>query len=66
MDYGRDAADAASFILGQGPVRFNLHDVDRVTATRTREELRTALAAYENPGGVRIRGSVWLVSAIRP
>jgi SAM-dependent methyltransferase len=66
MDYGRDAADAADFILGQGPVRFNLHDVDQATATRAREELRAALAAYENPGGVGIRGSVWLVSAIRP
>ena len=66
MDYGRDAADAAGFILGQGPVRFNLQDVDQATATRARAELRAALAAYENPGGVRIRGSVWLVSAIRP
>lgn len=66
MDYGSDAADAADFILGQGPVRFNLQGVDQATATRAGEELRGALAAYENPGGVRIRGSVWLVSAIRP
>jgi SAM-dependent methyltransferase len=66
MDYGRDAADAADFILGQGPVRFNLQDVDQATATRARQELRAGLEAYENPGGVRIRGSVWLVSAVRP
>ncbi|GAA0943322.1 class I SAM-dependent methyltransferase [Actinocorallia libanotica] len=66
MDYGRDAADAADFILGQGPVRFNLQDVDQPAITRTRQELRSALAAYEKPDGVRIRGSVWLVSAVRP
>lgn len=66
MDYGRDAAEAADFILGQGPVRFNLQDVDQATVTHARQELRAALTAYENPGGVRIRGSVWLVSAIRP
>lgn len=65
MDYGRDATDAADFVLGQGPVRFNLQGVDQATATLAREELRAALAAYEHPDGVRIRGSVWLVSAIR-
>ncbi|WP_433476465.1 class I SAM-dependent methyltransferase [Spirillospora sp. CA-142024] len=66
MDHGRDAADASDFILGQAPVRFNLQDVDQATAAQAREELRAGLAAYETPGGVRIRGSVWLVSAIRP
>jgi SAM-dependent methyltransferase len=66
MDYGRDAADAADFILGQGPVRFNLQGVDQATAARARKELRAGLEAYENPGGVRIRGSVWLVNAVRP
>lgn len=66
MDYGRDAADAADFILGQGPVRFNVHGVDPTVATRAREELRSALEAYETADGVRIRGSGWLVSAVRP
>lgn len=66
MDYGRDADDAADFILGQGPVRYNLQDVDQPTATRVRQDLQAALAAYETPGGIHIRGSVWLVSAIRP
>ncbi|QFG24150.1 class I SAM-dependent methyltransferase [Actinomadura sp. WMMB 499] len=66
MDYGRDAADAADFILGQGPVRFNLKDIDRDAAARVREDLRAGLRAYETPDGVRIRGSVWLVTAVRP
>ncbi|WP_141580839.1 class I SAM-dependent methyltransferase [Actinomadura sp. WMMA1423] len=66
MDYGRDARDAADFILGQGPVRYNLEDADQTAVTRVRRELQAALAAYETPAGVRIRGSVWLVSAVRP
>jgi hypothetical protein len=66
MDYGRDAADAAEFILGQGPVRFNLSGVDQDVVARTREELRAGLGAYETAEGVRIPGSVWLVSAAGP
>ncbi|MEV5576547.1 methyltransferase domain-containing protein [Spirillospora sp. NPDC052269] len=66
MDYGRDAADAAEFILSQGPVRFNLRDADQATTTRAREELQAGLTAFETPEGVRISGSVWLVSATRP
>ncbi|GAA4303060.1 SAM-dependent methyltransferase [Actinomadura luteofluorescens] len=66
MDYGTDAADAADFVLGQGPVRYNLQDVDQSAITGVRQELQAALTAYETPDGVRIRGSVWLVSAIRP
>ncbi|MEU8121626.1 methyltransferase domain-containing protein [Spirillospora sp. NPDC049024] len=66
MDYGRDTGDAADFILSQGPVRYNLQDVDQPVITRVRQELQAALAAYETPAGVHIRGSVWLVGAIRP
>ncbi|AWS42568.1 class I SAM-dependent methyltransferase [Streptosporangium sp. 'caverna'] len=66
MDYGRDAADAAEFILGQGPVRFNLEGVDQAVVERTREELRAGLRAYETSEGVRIPGAVWLVEATRP
>ncbi|GII30503.1 class I SAM-dependent methyltransferase [Planotetraspora mira] len=66
MDYGRDAADAAEFILSQGPVRFNLEGVDRSVVARAREELRAGLGPYETSEGVRIPGAVWLVSAVRP
>jgi SAM-dependent methyltransferase len=66
MDYGRDAADAAQFILSQGPVRFNLEGTDQSVVDRTREQLRAGLEAYETPEGVRIPGAVWLVSATRP
>ncbi len=66
MDYGRDAADAAEFILGQGPVRSNLAGLEPGIVERTREELRKGLEAFETPEGVRISGAVWLVSATRP
>lgn len=65
MGYGCDAADAAEFILSQGPVRFNLKGVDQAVVERTREELRVGLRAYETSEGVRIPGAVWLVSATR-
>jgi SAM-dependent methyltransferase len=66
MDYGRDAADAADFIISQGPVRFNLEGIDQAVVERTRERLRADLGAYETSEGVRIPGAVWLVSATRP
>jgi SAM-dependent methyltransferase len=65
MDYGRDAADAAGFILGQGPVRTNLAVLDPGVVERTREQLTEGLEAYETPEGVRIPGAVWLVDATR-
>ncbi|MEV6642511.1 class I SAM-dependent methyltransferase [Amycolatopsis sp. NPDC051371] len=65
MDYGRDAADAAEFILGQGPVRTNLAGLDPGVVERTREQLTEGLEAYETPEGVRISGAVWLVDATR-
>ncbi|MFI5590387.1 class I SAM-dependent methyltransferase [Amycolatopsis sp. NPDC051758] len=65
MDYGRDAADAAEFILGQGPVRSNLAGLDRSVVERTREQLRAGLEAFETPEGVHISGAVWLVDATR-
>jgi SAM-dependent methyltransferase len=66
MDYGRDAADAAGFILGQGPVRGNLAGLDPGVVERARAELRAGLEAFETPEGVRISGAVWLVGATRP
>lgn len=66
MDYGRDAADAAGFILSQGPARFNLRDVPPADVERTREALQENLRPFETPTGVLIQGAVWLVTATRP
>lgn len=65
MHYGRDAADAADFILGQGPVRFNLEGADQALVDRARTELREGLRPFESAGGVWIHGAVWLVAAAR-
>ncbi|RCG30074.1 class I SAM-dependent methyltransferase [Sphaerisporangium album] len=66
MNYGSDAADAADFILGMGPVRFNLQDAGEDVLTRTRAGLRAGLLSYETAEGVMIPGAVWVVSAVRP
>jgi SAM-dependent methyltransferase len=65
MVMGVDAADAAGFILSQGPVRFNLDRADQVEIDRVREELRTGFEPYQTDTGVRIPGHVWIVSATR-
>jgi SAM-dependent methyltransferase len=66
MVFGRDAADAAGFLLGSGPVRDALEGADRPTADRYLDALAAALRPYEGPEGVRLRGAAWLVRATRP
>ncbi|WP_020575061.1 class I SAM-dependent methyltransferase [Actinopolymorpha alba] len=65
MTYGSDAADAAEFVLGMGPVRFYLDQTGR-PAEGVRSAVTAALRPYEVPGGVRMPGSFWLVAASRP
>jgi hypothetical protein len=62
MVYG---TDAASFILGSGPVRFNLRDAGRSAVDQARERLTTALRPYEESGTARMRGAWWVVTATR-
>jgi SAM-dependent methyltransferase len=66
MVFGRDAADAAGFLLGSGPVRDTLEGADQTTAARFLDALTAALRPYEAPEGVRLRGAAWLVRATRP
>ncbi|MBC9712489.1 methyltransferase domain-containing protein [Streptomyces sp. TRM66268-LWL] len=60
--WGSDAADAAEFFTGWGPVRFHLEGADP-------EPLRTALTAafrrFERAGAVRLDGAAWLTEAVR-
>jgi SAM-dependent methyltransferase len=60
MVYGRDAA---TFILGTGPVRFNLRDADQTAIDQARERLTAALRPYEESDAVRMRGAWWVVTA---
>jgi SAM-dependent methyltransferase len=66
MTLGHDAVDAADFILSIGPVRVNLNGIDAAAIDRVRTELIAGLRPHQTPEGVRIPGSVWMVTATRP
>ncbi|MGP3972630.1 class I SAM-dependent methyltransferase [Streptomyces sp. 8N114] len=63
MSFGTDADDAADFLFAMGPTRYNLRDVDPATIAGIRTEVREALREFETTDGVRIPGSVWIVTA---
>ena len=64
--WGRDAADAAAFLGGWGPVRFALDQVEEGVAAGARADLTEALRSFESDGAVRLRGLAWLTTAVRP
>ncbi len=64
--WGRDAADAAGFLAGWGPIRHRLEPLDPAAGERVRAALTEAMRPYEGPEGVRLRGAAWLVTARRP
>lgn len=66
MVFGSDATRAAQMHLGTGPVRHHLRDADNVAEARALQAVVAALQPFEQPDGVRLRGSYWLVSAVRP
>ncbi|RKN39380.1 class I SAM-dependent methyltransferase [Micromonospora endolithica] len=61
--WGRDAADAAAFLVGWGPIR---HQLDPADTERAAAALAVALRGFARPDGVRLRGTAWLVTARRP
>ncbi|MGO4457793.1 class I SAM-dependent methyltransferase [Streptomyces sp. M-16] len=65
-DWGRDAEDAAAFLLDSGPGRHLLDQVGPTEAERARRTLADALHPYESGGAVRLRSSSWLVTARKP
>ncbi|MFI0450758.1 class I SAM-dependent methyltransferase [Actinomadura sp. 6N118] len=60
--WGRDAADAAEFFTGWGPVRFHLGGADPGPLRKAVEE---AMRPFERAGAVRLRSNGWLVRATR-
>lgn len=64
--WGRDAEDAAAFLLDTGPGRHLTGQVDQETRDRAREALVNHLRDHEEQGAVRLRGTAWLVTAGRP
>jgi hypothetical protein len=65
-EWGRDAADAADFLLGSGPGRHLTDQVGQESRERARRALTDVLRTHEENGAVRLRSTAWLVTARRP
>ncbi|MFD4371932.1 class I SAM-dependent methyltransferase [Streptomyces sp. NPDC058486] len=64
--WGRDAADAADFLLGTGPGRHLMERADEPARARARAALTDRLRAHEAPDGtIRLLSTAWLVTAAR-
>lgn len=64
--FGPDAATAADFYLGSGPVRAILERTPALSETIATERLEAVMARHVGADGVRIPGDHWLVTAERP
>ncbi|GAA2420848.1 methyltransferase domain-containing protein [Streptomyces pulveraceus] len=64
--WGRDATDAAGFLLGSGPGRHLLGQVDEDVRDRARRRLVDLLRPHEREGALRLRTTALLVTARRP
>ncbi|MFF2012504.1 class I SAM-dependent methyltransferase [Streptomyces sp. NPDC058195] len=64
--WGRDAADAAAFLLGSGPGRHLLDRAGPDDRERARRHLVGLLRPYERDGALRLRTAALLVTARRP
>jgi SAM-dependent methyltransferase len=64
--WGRDPEDAVAFYFTLGPIRANLTDIDPATIDQAREQVRSALHAYQTPQGIRLRGAIWMITATHP
>jgi SAM-dependent methyltransferase len=65
--WGHGAEDAAEFLLGTGPGRHLMDQVDVPAQTRARRALTDRLRAHEAADGlVRLPSTSWLVTADRP
>ncbi|MDI3403640.1 class I SAM-dependent methyltransferase [Streptomyces cavernicola] len=64
--WGRDAEDAADFLLATGPGRQLTGQVSAETAGRARAALIEHLTAYEERDGVSLPSTAWLVTAVHP
>lgn len=64
--WGRDADEAAAFLLGSGPGHHLLAQVGPAEQERARRTLTDLLRPYERDGALRLRSTAWLVTAERP
>lgn len=64
--WGRDAADAAAFLLGSGPGRHLAGQVSPAARERARDRLTELLRPHEADGALRLRSTALLVTATVP
>ncbi|MEU1803158.1 class I SAM-dependent methyltransferase [Streptomyces sp. NPDC019937] len=64
--WGRDAADAAAFLLASGPGRHLTSQAGPETRDRAHQALTDLLRPHEEDRAVRLRTPAWLVTANRP
>lgn len=64
--WGPDAADAADFLFGWGPMRHWLRDAAPESVSRARKAAAAAFRPYETTDGVRLTARYWLATATWP
>jgi hypothetical protein len=64
MLFGRDATDAAEFLVSSGPIHFALEHANQLDNPEIQKAVEDGLRPFEQPDGVRLRGDHWLVRAI--
>ncbi|GAB7029167.1 class I SAM-dependent methyltransferase [Streptomyces sp. NPDC021749] len=64
--WGRDADDAAAFLLDSGPGRHLTGQASPALQDRVRQKLTDVLRAHEENGAVRLCTTAWMVTARRP
>lgn len=65
IEFGRDAADAFSFVRTMGMVEGLTRDLDDETKATTMDRVRAMLSAHETDDGVLLGTSSWLITARR-
>lgn len=64
--WGRDVPAAVDFLFDSGPGRAILAQAEPDAARRARQGLTAALSRHLESDGVCLRGTAWLVTAVRP
>jgi SAM-dependent methyltransferase len=65
MEFGRNAAEAFSFVRTMGVVKGMTQDLDEATRERGLTALRDILVAHESKDGVLLGTAAWLITAAR-
>jgi SAM-dependent methyltransferase len=66
MVFGRDAADAADFFVGMGPMHFTLRNAGLAEVQAVHAALIGGLRDFEDAGAVVLQSALWLVQATGP